>query len=77
MIDTHVHLGRLRFDDPGMTAATMLRWMDRNQIDKAVVMAVEVPEELDYLVTTRELLRMTRRHRDRLLPLCAVDPRHR
>ena len=77
MIDTHTHLGQLRFDDPGMTPSTMLRWMDRNKIDQAVVMAVEVPEELDYFVTTRELLKMTRRHRDRLHPLCAVDPRHR
>lgn len=77
MIDTHVHLGQLRFDDPGMSPSTMLRWMDRHGIEKAVVMAVEVPEELDYFVTTRELLRITRRHRDRLLPLCAADPRHR
>jgi predicted TIM-barrel fold metal-dependent hydrolase len=77
VIDTHVHLGQLRFDDPGMSASSMLRWMDRQGIEKAVVMAVEVPEELDYFVTTRDLLRMTRRHRDRLLPLCAADPRHR
>lgn len=40
-------------------------------------MAVETPEELDYYMTTKELLRITRPHRDRLLPLCAVDPRHR
>ena len=77
MIDVHVHLGQLRYGEPGMTASTMLRWMDRNEIEQAVVMAVEVPEELDYFVTTKELLRMTKRHRDRLHPLCAVDPRHR
>lgn len=77
MIDTHVHLGQLRFDDPGLTPSKLLRWMDRNGIEKAVVMAVEVPEELDFYLTTKELLRMTRRHRDRLLPLCSVDPRHR
>ena len=73
MIDTHVHLGQLRFGEPGMTPSALLRWMDRNEIEQAVVMAVEVPEELDYFVTTRELLKMTRRHRDRLHPLCAVD----
>ena len=77
MIDTHVHLGQLRFDLPGLTPSRLLKWMDRNGIEKAVVMAVEVPEELDFFVTTKDLLRMTRRHRDRLLPLCAVDPRHR
>lgn len=77
MIDTHVHLGQLRHSEPGMMPSTMLRWMDRHGIEKAVVMAVEVPEELDYFVTSRDLLRMTKRHRDRLLPLCATDPRHR
>ena len=77
MIDTHVHLGQLLFDNPGLTPSKLLRWMDRQGIEKAVVMAVEVPEELDFFVTTKELLRMTRPHRDRLKPLCAVDPRHR
>ncbi len=77
MIDTHVHLGQLLFDNPGLTPSKLLRWMDRHGIERAVVMAVEVPEELDFFVTTKELLRMTRPHRDRLKPLCAVDPRHR
>ena len=77
MIDAHVHLGQLRFGEQGMTPSTMLRWMDRHGIEQAIVMAVEVPEELDYFVTTRDLLKMTKRHRDRLHPLCAVDPRHR
>ena len=77
MIDTHTHLGQLTFENPGLKASDLLRWMDRNGIDQAVVMAVEVPEELDFFVTTRELLKMTKRHRDRLHPLCAVDPRHR
>ena len=77
MIDTHVHLGQLLFDNPGLKPYQLLRWMDRQGIEKAVVMAIEVPEELDYFVTTRDLLRMTRPHRDRLLPACGVDPRHR
>jgi predicted TIM-barrel fold metal-dependent hydrolase len=77
MIDTHVHLGQLVFDNPGLKPSQLLKWMDRHGIEKAVVMAVEVPEELDFFVTTKELLKMTKRHRDRLLPLCAVDPRHR
>jgi uncharacterized protein len=77
MIDTHTHLGQLLWDDPGLKPYQLLKWMDRNKIDEAVVMAVEVPEELDFFVTTKELLQMTKRHRDRLHPLCAVDPRHR
>ncbi len=77
MIDTHVHLGQLVYNNPGLKPYQLLRWMDRHGVEKAVVMAVEVPEELDFLVTTEDLLRMTRPHRDRLFPLCAVNPRHR
>ncbi len=77
MIDTHTHLGRLLSDDPGLKPSQLLRWMDRQGIEKALVMAVESPEEVDCFVTSRDLLRMTKRHRDRLFPLCAVDPRHR
>lgn len=77
MIDTHTHLGQLRVGDPGLKPSQLLRWMDRHGIEKAIVLAVENPEELDFYVPTREVLRMTKRHRDRLLPLCNVDPRHR
>ncbi len=77
MIDTHTHLGRLLYDDPGLKPSQLLRWMDRQGIEKAMVMAAESPEELDFFVTSRDVLRMTKRHRDRLFPLCAVDPRHR
>ena len=77
MIDTHVHLGQLVKEDPGLKPGQLLRWMDRHRIEKAIIMAVETPEELDFYLTTNELLRLTKPHRDRLLPLCAVDPRHR
>ena len=76
MIDAHVHLGRLVVEDSGLKPARLLRWMDRHGIEKAIVMAVEVPEEVDFLVSTEALLRLTKRHRDRLFPLCATDPRH-
>jgi len=77
MIDAHVHLGRLVVEDTGLKPAQLLRWMDRYGIEKAIVMAVEVPEEVDFLVSTEALLGLTRRYRDRLLPLCSTDPRHR
>ena len=77
MIDTHTHLGQIRLEDPGLSPSQLLRWMDRKGIEKAIVMAVESPEEVDFFVPTRDVLRLTKRHRDRLLPLCAVDPRHR
>lgn len=77
LIDTHTHLGRLRHDDPGLTPETLLRRMDENGIDRAVVLAVENPEELDYYVPTTAVLQWCGQHPDRLIPLCACDPRHR
>lgn len=74
MIDAHVHLGRIRSKSRGLSASDLLPWMDRNDIDRAVVMAVEAPEEKGYVVTTRAILGMTKQHRDRLLPMCALDP---
>jgi predicted TIM-barrel fold metal-dependent hydrolase len=50
--------------------------MDRNGIEKAVVLPAENPEELDYYVTTDHVLAGTRRFRDRLIPFCSTDPRH-
>ena len=77
LIDAHVHLGQLVIEDPGLEPAQLLGWMDRHGIERGIVMAVEAPEEVDFHVTTREVLCMTENHRDRLLPMCAVDARHR
>lgn len=77
LIDTHCHLGRLRHNDPGLTPETLLRRMDENGIDRAVVLAVENPEELDYYVPTTAVLEWCGQHPGRLIPFCACDPRHR
>jgi predicted TIM-barrel fold metal-dependent hydrolase len=77
MIDTHTHLGQLRVGNPGLRPSQLLRWMDRNGIEKAIVLAIENPEELDFFVTTKEIIRMTKPHGDRLFPLCVTEPRHR
>jgi len=42
-----------------------------------VIMAVESPEEVDFYVTTEQVLATCAAHPDRLIPFCAVDPRHR
>jgi predicted TIM-barrel fold metal-dependent hydrolase len=77
LIDTHTHLGRLRYDDPGLTPEALVRRMDALGVDRAVVLAVESPEELDYYVPTPQVLEWCRRYPDRLIPFCACDPRHR
>jgi len=77
IIDDHVHLGRLRHEWKPLTAGALVRQLDRWGVDKAVALAVENPEELDYYVPTTEVLRACRRYPDRLIPFCSVDPRHR
>ncbi len=76
-IDTHTHLGRLRRDDPGLTPEGLLSRLDRLGVRRAVVLAVESPEELDYYVPTTQVMDWCARHPGRLIPFCACDPRHR
>jgi predicted TIM-barrel fold metal-dependent hydrolase len=77
LIDTHVHLGRLRHEDPGLTVDTLIARLDSHAIDRAVVLAVESPEELDYYVPSWQVLEWCAARPDRLIPFCACDPRHR
>lgn len=75
MIDVHTHIGKIWRGRPWLTAGKLVRWMDRQGIAKACVMAVENPEELHYYVPTPYILKSCRRFPDRLLPFCNVDPR--
>ena len=75
MIDVHTHIGRIRRGEAWLTAGKLVRWMDRQGIEKAVVHSVENPEELHYYVTTAYVLKACRRFPDRLIPFCNVDPR--
>jgi predicted TIM-barrel fold metal-dependent hydrolase len=77
MIDIHAHAGRLLVDIPQLTPDALVRTMDAYGIDQACLVAVENPEEVDFYFTTEQVLSACARHRDRLLPFCSVDPRHR
>ncbi len=77
LIDVHTHIGRLLHDRTPLTPDELVSWMDARHIEQAVVMSVESPEEIDYYVTTEQVLAACARHPDRLIPFCAVDPRHR
>lgn len=74
MIDIHTHIGKLTFKK-GLKPYQLLKFMDRNGIEKAVVLPIENPEETYYYVTTNEVLRACKRHPDRLIPFCNIDPR--
>ncbi len=77
LIDIHTHVGRILYDLPPNRPEDLLATMDRCEIERACVMAVENPEEVDYYVPTTHVLEVCAQHPDRLIPFCAVDPRHR
>ena len=75
IVDFHTHLGRLYRAYPRFTAKHLLKRMDELGISMAVVLPIENPEETDFYSTTESILRITRKHADRLIPFCNVDPR--
>lgn len=76
MIDIHMHIGRLYYSvKKPFTASDALRYMDANGIEKAVLLPIENPEETHYFITTDYVLRAARRHPDRFIPFCNIDPR--
>ncbi len=77
IIDIHVHVGQVVHGRPGLTPGQLVRQMDKWGVEKAVVLPIENPEEVDYYVTTKEVLKACKRYPDRLIPFCGVDPRRR
>ncbi len=75
MIDTHMHIGKLYLGERPLTPRYLLRFMDGNGIEKAILLPIESPEEAHYYVTTEYVLSVSRRYPDRFSPACCVDPR--
>jgi len=73
-MDIHLHIGRL-YLEKALKPSHLLKFMDRNGIEKAVVLPIENPEETYYYVSTDEVLKTCKRYPDRLIPFCNVDPR--
>jgi len=80
LIDIHVHL----FPHPRwvitqtvqLTVDDLLKIMDSQGIDKAVVLPIENPEPSGPM-TTWQVVDCCRQEPDRLIPFCVVDPRVR
>lgn len=77
LIDVHTHVGRLLHDLPPNRPEDLIESMDALGIEMAAVLAVESPEELDFYVTTEQVLEACALYPDRLIPFCSVDPRRR
>ncbi|MDO9465318.1 MAG: amidohydrolase family protein [bacterium] len=74
MIDIHMHIGKLYFDKP-LEPAQLLDFMDKNGIEKAVLLPIENPEATVYYVTTEYVLDICEKYPDKFIPFCNVDPR--
>lgn len=75
-VDFQVHLGQRWADRPPMSPDDLLRWMDEHRVSRAVVHPLVNPEARMVPLTTHFVLEQTKPHRDRLIPFCAIDPRH-
>lgn len=74
MIDIHTHVGKLYLDKE-LTVSYLLRFMDKNKIEKAALLPIESPEETYYYVTTNEIINICKKYKKRFIPFCNVDPR--
>jgi predicted TIM-barrel fold metal-dependent hydrolase len=74
-IDVHTHVGRVWNGEPGLSADALVRFMDEHQVARAVVLPLVSPEASSYLNLTETALEAARRHPDRLVPFCCIDPR--
>ena len=76
-IDVHTHVGRT-WNGKGsaaLSADALVKWMDAHHVTKAVVLPLVSPESASYLNLTEQALDAARRHPDRLVPFCCIDPR--
>jgi len=72
-----MHVGRLLVDRAPATPEDLIAKMDELGIERTVLLPIECAEELDYYVTTSEVLEVARRYPDRFIPFCNIDPRRR
>ncbi len=75
MIDFHTHIGRVNVALEPLTAQRLVSIMDCHDIEKAVVLPIENPEELHYYSTTDYVIQECKKYPDRLIPFCCIDPR--
>jgi uncharacterized protein len=74
-IDVHTHIGRTWNGHPGLSADALVKWMDAHHVAKAVVLPLVSPESSSYLNLTEQALEAAKKHRERLVPFCCIDPR--
>jgi len=74
-VDVHTHIGRRGGSGRTLTTDALLKWMDEHHVAKAMVLPLVSPESSAYLTLSDEVLDEAKRHPDRLVPFCCIDPR--
>ena len=86
IIDIHTHITFEDFpefstllDREPFTADILLKRMDMEGIDKSVLLPLVNPECLDSFAVSgnQECIKAARKHPDRFIPFCVIDPRSR
>lgn len=79
IIDDHVHIGRLQTvkneKRTPVTPEGLIKKMDEEGIDKAIVLPIVSPETGFFPSTSEEVLKACEKYPDRLIPYCNLDPR--
>jgi predicted TIM-barrel fold metal-dependent hydrolase len=73
-IDIHTHVGTYYLGRE-LTAEGLIKFMDEHGIDKAVILPLVSPESCLFPQTTEAALAAYKKHPNRFIPFCAVDPR--
>jgi uncharacterized protein len=73
-IDIHTHIGRYYWGKE-LTVDGLLKLMDENNIERAVVLPLVSPESTLFPQTTEAALEAYKKHPDRIIPFCCIDPR--
>jgi predicted TIM-barrel fold metal-dependent hydrolase len=78
MIDIHTHLGRsVQRGEAPVDENELLRRMDELGIEKAVILARGISPECSFFhFTNEDVIAVCRRHPDRFIPFCKLDPRN-
>jgi hypothetical protein len=74
-IDVHTHIGTVWNGHKELTPDDLVRWMDRHDVEKAVLLPLVSPESSSFLCLTESALRAARLFPTRLIPFCSIDPR--
>lgn len=73
-IDMHTHVGTF-YPGKELTADGLIKLMDRDGIEKAVILPLVSPESAPFPQTSESALEAAKKHPDRLIPFCCLDPR--